>query len=223
MIFTKQLTLGLPYRSTFDREDFIVAPCNADAVTWLDLYPHWSAHALLIHGPAGCGKTHLSHIFTRNHISARDLHHFDDSIHPNTPRLVVEHIDETTDETELFHLFNWTCEQGIGLLMTARRVPTFHLPDLASRMALVQKIEILPPDDELIYAVLGKAFAERNILVDTAVLEYAVRQTERSFPAIQALINGADNLSLEQNRRITIPIIKQVLADLKQKKSFAVS
>lgn len=215
MSFLKQLTLGLPYRVTFDREDFIVAPCNVDAVTWVDLYPYWSAHALLIYGSAGCGKTHLSYMFARPHIDAKDLDRFAELIPADARRVVVENIDETIDEQALFHVFNWTREQNIGLLMTARTIPMFKLPDLASRMALVQKIGILPPDDELIYAVLGKAFDERGILVDSSVLEYAVRQTERSFPALHALIDGADKLSLEQNRRITIPIIKQVLSRLK--------
>ena len=35
------MTFVLPYRQTFDREDFIVAPCNVEAVTWMDLQGCW--------------------------------------------------------------------------------------------------------------------------------------------------------------------------------------
>jgi len=208
----KQLTLGLPYCQTFERADFIVAPCNIAAVRWMDRYPNWGGHALLIYGPKGCGKTHLAHTFSDVHLDGKTL---SDVVLPETPRVVVEDIDCVADEKVLFHLFNWTKEQGIGLLMTARKVPEFELPDLSSRIMMCQKVAILPPDDDLILAVLTKAFAERRVMVEQSVLEYAARYTERTFEAIQSLIDGADKLSLSQNRRITIPIVKQVLADLR--------
>lgn len=211
----QQMTFVLPYRQTFDREDFIVAPCNIDAVTWMDLQGCWSSHAFLIYGPKGCGKTHLSYMFSRTHIDAKDL---SEDYYPTDSKIVVENIDETINEKALFHLFNWTREQNIGLLMTARQIPNFKLPDLASRILMIQKVPILPPDDDLIFGMLAKVFLERNIAVDANVLEYATHQTERSFEAVHALIDAADELALAQNRRITIPIIKQTLADLRQKK-----
>ena len=207
----KQLTLGLPYRQTFDRQGFVVSPCNSMAVLWIDRYPNWGSHALLVYGPKGCGKTHLSHMFAERHLDAATL---SENEWPEVDRLVVENIDKLTNERALFHLFNWTKEQNIGLLMTASHIPQFDLPDLASRIMMCPKVPILPPDDELIHAVLSKAFSDRSIMVDTSVLEYATRYTERTFEAVQALIDMADTLSLSQNRRITIPIVKQVLADL---------
>lgn len=211
----KQLILDFVYNQTFDREGFVVAPCNSMAVLWLDRYPNWGSHALLVHGPKGCGKTHLSHMFGGLHLEASQLVQGD---LPMVDRVVVENIERTIDETALFHLFNWTKENKIGLLMTAQYLPNFKLPDLASRIMMVPKAVILPPDDELIYAVLSKAFNERGISVEPAVLEYATRYTERTFEAVQALIDMADSLSLAQNRRITIPIVKQVLNVLRQQR-----
>lgn len=209
----KQLILGLPYRSAFGREDFVLAPCNRMAVQWIDWYQKWGSHASIVYGAKGCGKTHLSHIFSDTHINASDL---TDDFYPTVKRLVVENIEQTTNEKALFHLFNWTKEQNIGLLMTARYLPQFKLPDLSSRIAMIPKVEILPPDDDLIYAVFSKAFSDREIIVDGVVLEYATRYTERTFEAVHALIDLADTLSLSQNRRITIPIIKQALSELKK-------
>lgn len=207
----KQLILDLPYRQTFDRQGFVVSPCNSMAVLWIDRYPKWGSHALLVYGPKGCGKTHLSHMFADTHLDASDLPEND---WPESKKLVVENLDQLTNERALFHLFNWTKEKNIGLLMTSNSIPQFKLPDLASRIMMCPKVPILPPDDELIYAVLSKAFADRSITVDASVLEYATRYTERTFEAVQALIDMADTLALSQNRRITIPIVKQVLADL---------
>ncbi len=208
----KQLTLGLAYCQTFERDDFIIAPCNITAVRWIDRYPNWGTHGLLIYGPKGCGKTHLAHTFSETRFEGKNLSGI--SL-PDTERIVVEDIDQVTDEQALFHLFNWTKEKDIGLLMTSRQIPDFALPDLSSRIMMCQKVAILPPDDDLILSVLTKAFADRRVMVEQSVLEYAARYTERTFEAIQALIDGADKLSLSQNRRITIPIMKQVLEELR--------
>lgn len=208
----RQLSLDLPVRKTFTREDFLVASCNAEAVTWLDMYLHWPCHAMMIYGPSGCGKTHLSHLFSKTHIDASAL--TEDFLPEGAEKIVLENVESVTHEKALFHFFNWTKEKGIGVLMTAQTIPVFTLPDLVSRLSLVPKIAIAAPDDDLIYGVLLKAFQERNVLVDSSVLEYAVRQTERSFPAVHALIEGADKLSLAAGRRITVPMIKQVLEEL---------
>lgn len=205
----RQLSLGLSYRKAYNSDDFMIAPCNVDAVTWLDLYPNWPAHALVILGPKGSGKTHLAHIFSQNVIDGADL--ADTCLPEKVDKIVVENIDRLADETALFHLYNWTKEQDIGLLMTARELPDIKLPDLKSRLYLAPKISILPPDDDLIYAVLAKAFHERNIVVDPSVLEYAVKQIERSFPAVHRLIEAADKISLEKGHRITVPIVKEAL------------
>lgn len=208
-LMPRQLSLGLSYRKAYNLDDFMVAPCNVDAVTWLDLYPNWPAHAMVILGPSGSGKTHLAHIFSKNVIDGADL--TDTNFPEHIDKIVVENIDRLANEAALFHLYNWTKEQGIGLLMTAVQMPDIKLPDLKSRLYLAPKIQILPPDDDLIYAVLMKAFFERNILVDPSVLEYAVKQIERSFPAVHRLIDTVDKVSLEKGRRITIPIVKEAL------------
>ncbi len=60
-----QLALDFGHRPALGREDFLVAPCNEDAVAWVDRWPDWPGPALVIHGPAGCGKTHLAQVWRR--------------------------------------------------------------------------------------------------------------------------------------------------------------
>ena len=59
----RQLAFDLGHRSAFGRGDFLVSAANADAVAWIDRWPDWPGRALVIAGPAGCGKTHLVHAF----------------------------------------------------------------------------------------------------------------------------------------------------------------
>ena len=58
-----QLTFDLPRRIALSRTDFLISDSNAAAVGWIDRWPDWPARALALHGPAGCGKTHLVHLW----------------------------------------------------------------------------------------------------------------------------------------------------------------
>jgi chromosomal replication initiation ATPase DnaA len=129
--------------------------------------------------------------------------------------MVVENLHELTDEEALLHLFNFVSEMGGDLLLTSREIPNFKLPDLQSRLNMISKAEIMMPDESVIRAVANKAFKDRHILVDDAVLAYLSMHLTRSFSLLQQVIERADKLSLEVGRKITIPILKQVIQELK--------
>ena len=95
-------------------------------------------------------------------------------------------------------------------------MPRFSLPDLQSRMALVPKIEIEMPDEQVIQMVAKKAFEDRHILVEENVLNYLSTHLTRSFPLVQQVIELADKKSLSTGHKITISILKQVINELKQ-------
>lgn len=204
-----QLPLALSYRKAFGRADFVVAPCNREAVSWIDKWPKWPFPAVLIYGEKGSGKTHLASIFSDYKIEARDL--TDDFMPFFQKKIVVENLNELASETALFHLFNFVRDLGGSLLLTSENRPDFSLPDLRSRMLSVPKAIISMPDEQFVATFLDHAFRERHILVDEPVISYAVTHMARSFRAIQDLIQRADSLSLATGRKITIPIIKEVL------------
>ena len=210
---SEQLAFDLAYRSAYGREKFWVAPCNQEAITWIDRYPDWPTHALLIYGPSGSGKTHLASLFSDNIIQACELN---TNFKPNfQKKTVVENLQGLVDEEALLHLFNFVQEMGGDLLLTSRVLPQFTLPDLQSRLNMIAKAEIMMPDENVIRAVARKAFEDRHILVDDAVLGYLSVHLTRSFPLLQQVVDCADKLSLETRRKITIPIIKQVVQELK--------
>ncbi len=210
-----QLPLALSYRKAFGREDFMVAPCNREAVSWIDKFPNWPVPAVLIYGETGSGKTHLARIFSEYKMEARDL--TDDFMPFFQKKIVVENLEELASEVALFHLFNFVRDLGGFLLLTAKYIPTFHLPDLRSRMMTVPKAAISMPDERFVFEVLQKAFEERHIWVDEAVISYAVRHMARSFREIQDVIQTADALSLAEGRRITIPVMRETLEQVRSK------
>jgi chromosomal replication initiation ATPase DnaA len=203
MTRSEQLTLDLGHRPSLGREDFLVALCNQDAVTWVDRWPEWPGPALVIHGPAGCGKTHLAQVW-RQRSGAMESSVFEDA-------------DRRDDDVALFHLFNRHAEKGRHLLLTARTPPARwpgRLPDLVSRLAASPTVAIGPPDDTLITQVLVKLFADRQLEIGAGVVPYLVTHMERSFAAARRLVAATDVAALAAKRPVTVPLVRGVLAEL---------
>ena len=55
----RQLTFDLPHLPALGAEDFVVSACNQQAVDLVERWPAWSAHAAIVAGPPGSGKSHL--------------------------------------------------------------------------------------------------------------------------------------------------------------------
>ena len=102
--------------------------------------------------------------------------------------------------------------------MTAATPPArwgIALPDLRSRMNATISVRIGPPEDTLIRALLVKMFADRQVQVSSDVITYATSRMERSFSAARQIVDLADRLALATKKKITVPLIKQVLENLK--------
>ncbi len=218
-----QLILDLGHRPAFGREDFRVAPGNREAVDWIDRWPAWSdhapAHTLALFGPAGCGKTHLAQVFAlragARFLGAADLTvNTAGDIVAGHKALVLENGDSVANPDAFFHLLNAVKESGGFLLLTSREPPArwpVTLPDLKSRLSAVPAVRIAPPDDAMIEAVLVKLFADRQLTVAPEVSAYAVRQMDRSFAAMRALVARADAAALAEKRPVTVPLLKSLL------------
>ncbi|HEY8190326.1 MAG TPA: DnaA/Hda family protein [Micavibrio sp.] len=219
-----QIPLDFGHRVALDREDFLVAPCNRDAVGWIDRWPGWPAPALVLYGLPASGKTHLAAVWKNGSEAAwidasvlanRDAH----ALAALSRHLVIDHLDSwighRAAETALFHLYNLMKERGSSLLITMRAAPgqiKFTLPDLASRLRAAPAVAIAPPDDTLLAAVLVKLFADRQLQIGADLLAYILPRMERSFAAARDLVAQADRLALAEKKAVSIPLIRRVLS-----------
>ncbi|WP_038368088.1 hypothetical protein [Bosea sp. UNC402CLCol] len=218
----RQLAFDLPVDSRHGVEDFLVGPSNEAAYGLVESWPRWPDAWLRLTGPEGAGKTHLAAIWARMAhawtVPARDL------TEENVPHLVsggalvIEDCDAAPfDEPALFHLMNAIKARGGHLLLTARTPPDLwglRVPDLLSRLRLAPSATIEPPDDGLLRAVLVKLFIDRQLVVDTAVIDTLALRMERSFAAARQVVDRLDRVALERGRRVTRPLVQEVLAEL---------
>lgn len=218
----RQLAFDLPVDSRHGVEDFLIGPSNEAAYGLVESWPNWPDAWLRLVGPEGAGKTHLAAIWAgRAHAWTVPIA---DVTEANVPHLVsggalvVEDCDRgPRGEAALFHLMNAVKAKGGFLLLTARTAPDLwgvRVPDLLSRLRLAPHATIDPPDDALLRALLVKLFIDRQLVVDTGIIEALTLRMERSFAAARAIVDALDRLSLERGRRVTRALAGEVLAEL---------
>ncbi len=215
-----QIPLDLPHRIAVEREDFLVAEANKAAVALVDSWPGWATPAAMLIGPPGAGKSHLGAVWKTasdaTSLTAKELDEARVPVLCAAGAILLEDVDELSPEAEpaLFHLMNLTKEEGASLLMTSKLAPanlTIKLPDLASRLRAVVIAELGEPDDELLRAVLEKLFQDRQLAVPGQVLSYLATHMDRSIETARKLVAAIDQLALAEKRRITVPLVADVL------------
>ena len=216
-----QLAFELGHRPALGREDFLVAPANQAAVAWIDRWPDWPGRGLVLHGPPGCGKTHLAHVWRAacgaDLVAAPDLSEVEVRRVADraAPAVVVEAADGAIDQRALLALYNTLAADGGGILLTARRPPAswpLDLADLASRVNALPAVDVAAPDDQTFAAVLVKLFADRQLRVGADVIVYLSTHLERTFQAARSAIVALDAAALAARRNITVPLAREVLA-----------
>jgi chromosomal replication initiation ATPase DnaA len=216
---TGQLILKFTPNQRLAAADFLHAPCNADAVTWLARTQDWPNGRLALWGEAGNGKTHLLHIWAERAgaalLSGPLLHGLPEL--PPCGGVALDKADETEDEAALLHLLNATCEAGLPVLVAGRAPPSrwrTSLPDLASRLRAVTAVEIGAPDDELLRALLMRLVRERQLVVSEAVHEWLLVRLPRTPATLREAVERLDEAQLASGSAITRALAASALADM---------
>jgi chromosomal replication initiation ATPase DnaA len=214
-----QLILKFPPMQRFAAADFLPAPCNAAALTWLARTQEWPNRRLALWGEAGNGKTHLLHIWAGRAgavlLRGQSLHGLTEL--PICGGIALDNADATADEAALLHLLNAAYEAGLPLLMAGRTPPSrweTRLPDLASRLRAVSAVAIEAPDDELLRALLIRLVRDRQITVPEAVHEWLLRRLPRTPAALREAVERLDEAALVGGSAITRTLAAAVLPDM---------
>lgn len=215
----QQLVLPLNLPPAFEAKDFIVSSSNEEAYLWILKWPNWPYRSLSLYGEKGCGKSHLAKIWQGNTkavlLKGQDFDQIDpETLFEKSMYFVLDEADLIRDEEKLFHLYNHIIFSQGGLLLLSQLPPSqwaLTLPDLKSRLNALPALKIQAPDEELLCQVIQKLFRDAQVNVEPATIYFLLKYIERSFDAAHDWVNKLNTTSLSQNRRITIPLVKELL------------
>lgn len=125
-------------------------------------------------------------------------------------------LDDREWEVALFDLYNQLKVQGNSLIIASDQAPAnlaVTLPDLSSRLAamLIHALKPLSEEDKLV--LMQKKADERGFNLSTDVAKFLLSRQQRDLPSLLELLDRLDEASLQAKRKLTIPFVKQVLAD----------
>lgn len=218
---SEQLGFDLHSAPALGRADFLVAPSNAVAFAMIERWPLWTGGKLVLTGPAGSGKTHLAHVWAAStgativqaaELSAQSIP--DLAQGPVAVEDVPGAAGDPDAQTALFHLHNLVLAEGHPLLLTGDGAASrwgLTLPDLASRIAAAQSVELQAPDDTLLAAVLAKLFADRQITPKADLIPYLLLRMDRSFETARVVVAALDSAALALKRPVSRTLAARLL------------
>jgi chromosomal replication initiation ATPase DnaA len=220
----RQLPLELAGEPAFGAEDFLLSHSNEQAYAMIELWPSWPDPVLLLLGQRGSGKSHLGAIWADRAgagiVEAGALAEHDVAGIAARGPLLVEDLETIAaagrgdGEAALFHLLNLMRERRAALVMTAVTPPDawgLRTADLLSRLRLAPALEIGLPDDALMRAVLVKLLTDRQLMIDTSVVEFAALRLDRSLGAAREFVDALDREALARKCRVTRKMAANVL------------
>jgi DnaA family protein len=117
-------------------------------------------------------------------------------------------------EQRLMALYQDAQESGTRLLLASAQSAqrcAFSLADLASRCRALPGFEVLRPTDADLREILAAHAGRRGLELGTAVLDFWLNRSPRTLPVLLAQLDALDDRALAEQRRVTIPLIKEVL------------
>lgn len=185
----------LPFEISADRTttSIVVGNANRAAFEALADAENWPYHTAILIGPPRSGKSLLGKWASSNGIET------------------VDGADGWVED-RLFHRWNQAQETGTPLLLIADSQPwNIALPDLRSRLGGSLQLEIGVPDDEMAGDLIAAHADQRGLALAAEAADYLVPRTERSFAAIEKLVETIDQLSLERKAPATMSLWRDAL------------
>jgi chromosomal replication initiation ATPase DnaA len=222
----EQKILPLNSEVTSRAEDFIITPANEEIANLVETWPEkWGVkpypRAIWLYGPAKSGKTSLAKIWMeRAEILWIDKNNLNDSpwrdLSPDIAGVVIDKPEDMIYENEnlVLDCFNSLIEKNKYLLFVSGNQPhrlEISLKDLASRLNSLQSFKIEIPDEETLKIIFTKFFSDFSLKVPPEVINYLATRVERDYQKALDIVKLLDQISLEEKRNITIPLIKEKL------------
>jgi len=218
----KQIPLAIGPEAARTYENFLPGP-NAAVLAHLRMLAP-GAPPVYLWGPAGSGKTHLLHAVVERAQQQGDSavwfaaaapaswqapDHFDWLVLDDCQALDAE------QQQAAFALFVEAGTQGAAVL-AAGSVPPIDLgvrEDLRTRLGWGHVFALQPPAEPEVRAALRREADRRGTFLTDEVMDYLLTRFARDLKHLMAQLDRLDEFSLSTKRAITVPLLKQMLAE----------
>ena len=136
----------------------------------------------------------------------------------NIDLICIDGIEEVISKIEwekaIFNLINKALISETRLILTSSKdlkSLNFSLPDLESRIRKIQSYELYPINDKDILDALKYISKLTSINLGDKEAKYLVTYSQRNISNLVHILESLDQLSMEMKRKITIPLIKEVI------------
>jgi DnaA family protein len=190
-----------------------------------------SASAVYLFGASGSGKSHLLYaacVYAQELGLTSQLLTLDD-FRQYSPRMLdgLEQLDlvcldniqqiagDSHWQVALFDLYNRLQEQGKKLIIVADQAPGqlgITLPDLVSRLQACTAFQLRLLSDDDKHRLLQQKARIRGLDLSDEVARFLLNRQQRDVRALVSLLDLLDKASMIHQRRLTIPFVKDVLA-----------
>jgi DnaA-homolog protein len=219
------LSLRIPDRAVF--ASFLPGP-NLEVLRHVEAVAEGGSGCTWLCGPPACGKTHLLQAACARAAAAGPAGYLPlTELAPlgpgvlegmQLPCLCLDDLNRVIGQEEweraLFRLWH-EMQEAQGRLLVASQAPpgrlSFVLPDLASRFGACTILMLRALDEREQQEALQLRARVRGVEVPPEVSRWLQRHYPRDMHRLYALLDTLDEAALVEQRRLTIPFLRQVL------------
>jgi DnaA family protein len=228
----RQIPLPISLEGSAIFDNFFLTDDNRALLSTLKDFgtPKSTDNFIYLWGEAGSGVSYLLSAI-QNNLSALTMQYLplkDLSVY--SPTIVLEDIDQLQliciDDIEaivgnraweegLFHLFNQLRDQDKHLVIASHKAPrelALNLKDLYSRLQWGTVMHIKPLDDGDKQAAIQVRATQLGLELPDDVANFLLKRVNRSSADLFTIISMLDKASLINQRKLTIPFVKQALS-----------
>jgi len=218
----KQIPLAIGPEAARTFENFLPGP-NAAALAHLQMLAA-GAPPVYLWGPPGSGKSHLLHaVVERAQQQGESTAWFEAAV--PAPWQAPEHcgwivlddcqaLDEAQQQAA-FALFVDAGAQG-AVVLAAGSVPPVDLDvreDLRTRLGWGHVFALQPLAEPEVRSALRREADRRGTFLTDEVMDYLLTRFARDLKHLMTQLDRLDEFSLSTKRAITVPLLKQMLAE----------
>lgn len=225
-----QLPLPLQFDSRFSLENYVAEEAAYIRHQLMALFDETGEGLIGLWGGSDSGKTHLLnacalyarnagiayHLFEASQLLEASAAGF--SEFPEGSVLAVDNIDLLAGhrdwEAEFYQLINRVKQGELRFLFSLSRRPRdtgFRLPDLKSRLNWGLMIALPSPDDAAVENILRQRAHLLGLELGDEALHFLLSRYSRRLKDQMEALQKLDAAALTLQRRITIPLIREVL------------